>query len=118
MIATDKPKAARFNQWIDVNANGDEILRLRVKSKKTLIGKIKSFLYKDEIYFVDYKTLDNKIHSYRYIPWVAEEGLWINPFVSFKGNNVIKNKITQVRLRHTGGSSVKENIIIQTEKID
>ena len=68
--------------------------------------------------FVDYKTLEGKIHSYRYIPWAAEEGLWVNPFVSFKGNNVIKNKIAQVRLRHTGGSSIEENIIIQTEKID
>lgn len=90
---------------------------MKVISKNTLLGSIKKFLYKEEIYFIDYMFDDGKILTYRYVPSTAVDGLWCNPFILNPESNIIEQKVIKVRLRNSNSSFVSNSIKIQIEHI-
>ena len=71
-----------WQDWVDVPSHPDSaIVRVRVESKKSLFGAIKSLIFKDVEYYVEYQTSDGSVYRYRYNPAFASEGLWCSPFV-------------------------------------
>lgn len=116
-INVDDYKQSEFGKWIKVKSDDNEITRLKVISKNTLLGSIKKFLYKEEIYFIDYMFDDGKILTYRYVPSTAVDGLWCNPFILNPESNIIEQKVIKVRLRNSNSSFVSNSIKIQIEHI-
>lgn len=116
-IKVDDYKQCEFGKWIKVQSDDNEITRLKVISKNTLLGSIKKFLYKEEIYFIDYMFDDGKILTYRYVPSTAVDGLWCNPFILNPESNIIEQKVIKVRLRNSNSSFVSNSIKIQIEHI-
>ncbi len=72
---------ARWNTWIDVPANSQDILKAMVELKRNTTGKLLSFFYKDEATYVYFLLANGDIRLYRIVPKNASYGLWINPLI-------------------------------------
>lgn len=107
--------SVKFNEWIDVPDCGNNIQRIKVWSKVNFSGLLKKTFLKDEIYYIDYLTSDNKLLTYRYVPSTAVDGLWVNPFVTKFPNGELAGKIVKLRFRNSNNSCVAENISVQFE---
>jgi len=113
----DKEFTARYNEWIDVPYFDDEVLRVKLFTKTTIIGSIKKALYKDEIYYIDYLTKDNNVYTYRlFLPSVCD-GIWINPFFRHPSDGNQREKIKQIRFRNSCEKCIENKIMIQFEHL-
>jgi len=116
-IFLDEIQDHEFGDWIDIPYNSDEIIRLKVFSNNTFLGKLNKMLYKETAYYVDYKFDDEIILTYRYIAQTAVDGLWCNPFIQHPNTNEIEPKVVKVRLRNANALLVKKSIKTQIQHI-
>jgi len=70
-----------WGEWIDVPENDRFLLRTKLKFSNSLLQSIKSFLYKDEQFWIYFKLQNGSIHRYRIVQKNAADGLWINPYI-------------------------------------
>lgn len=106
-----------WNRWITVPYEQSEILRIKVFSKVSLIGKIKNFIYKTEEYFVDYMFEDSTVLTYRYISNNARDGIWIHPFIRFPDTKQEEKKPIKLRFRCSNHVFNKQSIQYQFQHI-
>jgi hypothetical protein len=76
---------SQLGEWNSTEFATGSLFRLKVRFKKSLMQKVKSFLFKDEQYWLSMKLQDNTIHQYRIVPKNAEDGIWINPYLIKRG---------------------------------
>ena len=72
---------SRWRNWIKIPKTSDGLLRAKLVFNKTTIQKIKSFLYKDERFWIYLKLSNGLIHKYRIVPKNAADGIWLNPYL-------------------------------------
>lgn len=70
-----------WSQWIDVPDVNKNLLRAKLSFEKTIFQRVKSFLYKDEQFWIYLALKNGEIHKYRIVPKNAEDGLWIMPYI-------------------------------------
>jgi hypothetical protein len=116
-IYLDEIQDYKFGEWIDIPCNTNEIIRLKVFSSNTFLGKLNKMLYKETAYFVDYQFEDGIILTYRYIPQTAVDGLWCNPFIKYPNTNEIEPKVVKVRLRNANSLLVRNSIKTQIQHV-
>jgi len=116
-IDLDEIQDYKFGEWIDIPSHTDKIIRLKVFSKNTFIGKIIKILYKETSYFIDYQFEAGIILTYRYIPATAVDGLWCNPFIRYPNTAEIESKVVKIRLRNANPVCVKESFKTQFQHI-
>jgi len=112
-----EPQTIRFNEWIDVPKSEDGIVRLKVSSKNTALGKLKKMFFKDDAYYIDYLLNDGNICTYRYVAGTAVDGLWCSPFVRNPLSDKIDPDAVKIRLRNSSSRFISPNITIQFENI-
>jgi hypothetical protein len=81
-----KTQPAGWDEWISVPNNTNQLTRLKLYIDRSFFGKVKSFFYKDELYYMYLKTASGCILKYRIVPQNAEDGIWISPFYTSAGN--------------------------------
>jgi hypothetical protein len=113
----EAPQTIQFNEWLDIPKGVHEIVRLKVFSKNSLLGKIKKMLYKEEAYYVDYLLEDGIIHTYRYISGTAVDGLWCSPFVRNPLSDIVEPDAIKIRLRNSSSRYIVPSVTVQFEKI-
>lgn len=87
---------------------------MKVHFEKSILQKIKSFLYKDEQFWIYLKLEDGSIHNYRYVPKNAEDGLWLNPYVI----NKEKQKLKEVMFINSNPRIITSQLEIIWEEIE
>lgn len=70
-----------WGKWMEVPAVKGNLLRAKLNFSKTLFQQLKSFLYKDEQFWIYLELANGAIHKYRIVPKNAIDGLWINPYI-------------------------------------
>jgi hypothetical protein len=70
-----------WGQWMDVPDVQLNLLRAKLNFDKTLFQRMKSFLYKDEQFWIYLQLENGSIHKYRIVPKNAEDGLWVAPYI-------------------------------------
>ena len=110
-------QSIQFNEWIEVSESNHEIVRLKVFSKNTLWGSIRKSLYKEEEYYIDYMLKDGNIHTFRYAPTTAVDGLWCYPFIREPQSDIIEPDVVKVRLRNSNPRCISSSVTVQFEKI-
>ena len=104
---------ANWLTWLPVpERNNGAIQRLKFKSTASFLGLIKSFLYKGEAFFIDYRFDDGKILTYRFLASNAMDGLWINPFILQPDKNFTEPQVTEIRFRCSNYSMVDDQITL------
>jgi len=106
-----------WNDWTHA-FQSDGITRAKVYYKKSILGYLKSFFYKDDAFFIDYKLNDGKIITYRFNSAGAQEGLWVNPLILFPSSNKPESQASAIRLRCMGKHAYQDEIKIIWEEIN
>lgn len=105
-----------WSEWQSVpKLNDGQLLRAKISFKKSLLQRIKSFLYKDEQFWIYLKLNDNSIHKYRIVPKNAADGLWINPYI-YNSNKALTVK--EIMFKASNEDILKKNINITWETYD
>lgn len=110
---TQKHKGELFKlswgKWIESPKLGsNKILKLEIKPTKSFLEKTIQFLYKDADYYIDYSLASGKVISYRLIPSIAQNGIWVNPLLKSFNNNPIEEEVLKIRLRKNSNLNKKE----------
>ncbi len=105
---------SKWGQWINVPKCNEGLIRAKLTFRKSFLQKIKSFLYKDEQFWIYLKLQTGIIHKYRIVPKNAEDGLWINPYIS--GASRI-NVVDQIMFKCSNQSILSEDLNINWEQI-
>lgn len=114
---TGSPIQVRWGDWVEVPGHEQAVVRLKVQSRKTLWGKLKSAFYKEGICLVEYQVEDGSVYQYRYNPVFAEEGIWCSPFVRFPCDTVSEPDVVRVRLLTDDSKSQKPDLHVSFEII-
>jgi hypothetical protein len=115
--STGETTDVTWNEWIDVPKNEQLITRAKTEINKNLFGSLKTFLYKDEAYYIDYQLTDQSVITYRFVASNAFDGLWINPIIRdpLQGRNSL---VSKVRFRCSNTAMVSDEIILTWEQLD
>lgn len=114
-----KPQVTQWGQWIYLKDGPDaSILRILVNSELKLWGKIKGFLYKIEPYYVDYLMEDGRVFTFRWIPSIAKNGIWVSPFLRFPNFEFSEENPAAVRFRCTYPDLNKSDVKYQIETFE
>jgi hypothetical protein len=114
-VATTK---AKWGDWIQVPSSSDSILRVRLKSKLTVLGKIKTELYKLFDVTIDYRLADNTIVTYRLVYPTALDGIWVSPLLQNPcqilnlGQLPNHSKVIAIRFSHDKFDYFQHNITL------
>jgi len=102
-----------WNKWeATPNVNAD-LIRLKVKFHGNILQKIKSFLYKDEFFYIYCKMEDSSIVKWRIVPKNAEDGLWINPMIFDPSNNIKPRRVVSVLFKNSNPKLLKDKIELE-----
>lgn len=116
MVSTELPGGDyKWGQWIAVPEHEGDILRAKLKFRRTFPERLKSFFYKDEQFWFLLRLANGEIHKYRIVPANAEDGLWIDPYIFNKDKALIVKDISIV-----GSSSriLSDKISVSWEETD
>ncbi len=87
----------KFNKWIKIPEIENGVLKAKFEIHQTFLGKLKSLLYKEEEYYIEYE-LDNGAHiKHRFSRDNSMTGLWINPYLIRVSNELTGEKVSRIR---------------------
>lgn len=108
---------ARWSKWATVPNVPEGLLRVKLTFSKSILQRIKSFLYKDEQFWIYLKLSNNIVHKYRIVPKNAETGLWINPYILNSAND-INLKVNEIMFRSSNEEIMNQDLNLEWEKIE
>jgi len=91
--STGRAIESTWRNWIKIPKTSDGLMRAKLVFNKTTTQKIKSFLYKDEQFWIYLKLSNGLIHKYRIVPKNAADGIWINPYLFNSESSYIVDSI-------------------------
>jgi len=103
-----------WNEWINVPNEDNSIMRVKLNFNKTFLQSLKSFLYKDEEFFIRLKFDNGSTFRYKFVPKNAVDGLWINPVVY---NVETSFKVEQIKFECSNEKIISKNLKLEFEKI-
>lgn len=110
-----KTQSSKWNEWITVPDFNNQLARIKLHVKRSFSGNVKSFFYKDELYYMYFKTTDGSILKYRIVPRNAEDGIWISPFYTSAGNHSPIETISEVLMTCSNKNMVKSQFQYEWE---
>ncbi len=113
---TLEAEAGRWNEWIAVPEQENNLIRAKIGVRKNLLGTLKTFMYKDEAFYIDYRLFDGRILTYRFLSSTAVDGLWVNPLIKDPSTGTIA-KVKKIRIRCTNQAMVTDDFSLSWELI-
>ncbi len=108
----------KWGKWISApNAKGD-LLRVKLSFNKSILQCLKSFLYKDEQFWIYLKLSNGLIHKYRIVPKNAKDGIWINPYILNPANHFIEPNVEEILFKCSNQNIMTDSLLIEWEQID
>jgi hypothetical protein len=104
-----------WDTWIDVPKTSNGILRAKVDVKGTLWRTLKDFMYKDAVYTALYRLEDGRTLSYRFVPDLAAEGIWVAPFIQHPEHAFIEQDVVAIRFQCSEMAMVDPDLPIEWE---
>jgi hypothetical protein len=86
-----------------------------VDVRGTLRRTAKDLVYKDALYTVTYRLDDGTTRTYRFVPDLAAEGLWLAPFVQHPNGTIDAPRVTHLRFHCSTPGMVQAQLPILWE---
>ncbi len=115
VIHTISTVQGHFREWFPVPDTRGDILRVKLNFKKTFLQRLKSFLYKDEQFWIYLKLTNGEIHKYRIVPANANVGIWIKPYLF---NYDKEFEVDEIMFVASNPGILTENLSLEWEMID
>jgi len=112
-----KRETVSWNAWVQV-PQLKNLVRVKFLSKPKLLLKLKSFFYKYEAFFIDYRLKDGRVLTYRFIASTAADGLWINPLILNPETDYPEAEVTEIRFRSSNSDLMDPLIDLEWENIN
>jgi hypothetical protein len=109
--------ACEWNKWMKAPSDSLGIIRLKATIKNNALGTFRKGIYKDIIYYLDYKFKDGSEKAVRIVRDNAVNGLWINPFVERINEGLTGKQVADVRFRCSDDQLVADTILFQWQII-
>lgn len=106
---------SHWGEWIDIPENHKSLLRAKLQFTRPLAQRLKSFLYKDEQFWVYLKLQNDVIHKYRIVPKNAVDGIWINPYIL---DSISHYEVKQISFKSSNQYIISEDITIRFENFE
>jgi hypothetical protein len=103
-----------WGEWIPVPDFNLELLRAKLNFNKNIKQRIKSFLYKDEQFWVYMKLENGSINKYRIVPKNAADGLWINPYIF---NHETVSKVEEIMFKCSNQNMLSPKLKVEWEEV-
>lgn len=110
-----KPQRAKWNEWVAVPDSASDFTRVKLQLKTSFSGKMKSMFYKDELYYMYYKTENGRTLQYRIVPQNAADGIWITPFYTSVGDASPVGKIKEIMVVCSDKNMVRSPFVLTWE---
>ncbi len=108
---------SQWGKWIEVlRPPACAALRSRLDFSRTLVGKLKRAIYKEEEFYVEYKLENGNIQKHRFVIDNAVSGVWVSPYVA----NIWKREMLQVkeiRFSHSAADFLNDDLRLEWECI-
>ena len=75
-------------------------------------------MYKDYEYYIDYKLTNSTVLTYRFIPSIAENGIWVNPMIRNFNSGLQNEVVSEIRFRASSSIGIIDDISIQWVEIE
>lgn len=111
---TIRSARTQIDTWIEVPKEKNGILRAKLNLEKSITQRGKSFLYKDEQYWIELKLISGEIHRYRFVPKNAKDGLWISPYLFDTKHESFQVK--EIRIQASNANLLDDNFSIIWEE--
>jgi len=108
---------ATWDTWIEVPKIANGILRAKVDVRGTFWRALKDFVYKDAVYSVMYRLADGRTLSYRIVPDLAIEGIWVAPFIQHPERSGIEQDVVALQFQCSEMAMVAKELPIEWELI-
>ncbi|HET6245323.1 MAG: hypothetical protein H0V01_04280 [Bacteroidetes bacterium] len=115
ILSKDKLK---WGNWLQVPEATGGLLRAKLDFEKSILQSVKSFLYKDEQFWVYLKLSNGLIHKYRIVPKNAKDGIWINPYIFNPSNKVKDAHVEEIMFKCSNQDIINTDVSIEWEQID
>ena len=106
-----------WGAWIAVPKRPEcSVLRSRLSFSRTLAGKLKRAVYKEEEFYVEYKLENGNIQKHRFVIDNAPSGIWISPYIA----NIWKHDmwpVNEVRFSHSAADFLDDALRLEWECI-
>lgn len=102
-----KTETAQWNKWIEIPDSASSFTRMKVHTSNSFSGKLKSAVYKDELYYIYLRNKNGSIFQYRFVPKNATDGLWIAPFFNNLSDRSPAEEIKEIMLSCSNKNRVK-----------
>ncbi len=103
---------ARWNTWVKVPEQ-EGILRVKARIRGKVLRFLKTQLYKDGSFHIEYKLDNGEIKKYRIVPAMATEGIWVNPLVLHPSMNHTEPVVKEIRFSCSNEKLMKKEIAIE-----
>jgi hypothetical protein len=108
---------SQWGQWIEVSRPpACAVLRSHLDFSRTLVGKLKRAIYKEEEFYVEYKLENGNIQKHRLVIDNAISGVWVSPYIA----NIWKREMFQVkeiRFSHSTADFLNDHLRLEWECI-
>lgn len=105
------------NEWIDVPEKKG-IVRLKLEVDYNILGNLKSLTYKGEAFYIEYLMVTNETRKYRFIPSIAENGLWVSPLFKSVEDDFDLSEVKKIRISTSNDKMIKSIIKLKWELIE
>jgi hypothetical protein len=112
-----KKENVNWSEWITIPKITDGILRAKTHFDNNILQSVKSFLYKGQQFYIEYKLFNGKIFKYSFNPQTAINGLWINPYFNDYLKTVYANQVQAIRFSCDNENGVSTQINLEWEEI-
>jgi hypothetical protein len=106
-----------WGEWLNVPNESQGLLRAKLNFEKSILQHLKSFIYKDEQFWIYLKLSNGTIHKYKIVPKNAQDGIWINPYIIKMTNNFIDPVVTDIMFKCSNQSILNNKLNINWDEI-
>lgn len=101
-----------WNEWIACPAtDSTDVVLANVFTRRTLAGRLKVTLFKEHVYYIEYKLADDRVIRHRYIKESSQSGIWIKPYLFQLNAGLTGYDVKAIRFIPTNQSTTVDPVI-------
>ena len=116
-IVEGDEQSGEWNKWIAVPTDSLGIIRIKTFFKSNFLGNLRKAIYRDAVYFMDYKMDNGDQKTYRIIPENAVNGLWVNPLIERISDGLKGRKVSEIKFRCSDSTLVQPTVLFKWQII-
>lgn len=96
----ENEKEVNSNEWIQLPQT-NSVLGCKIKYDFNMLRGLKKLVYRDDEFFIEYRTDKNVKYKKRIWPGDAKDFIWLDPFITSTSDSLAYKNIKEIRFSNT-----------------